>query len=61
MSPTEFILAFAICIVGACFYFWATRYLKNKVAEANKTEEYNRNKAAVGAITYSVAGLNRTI
>ena len=57
MDKSELISGIIFIIGVLTFYFWSKRYLKNKVAESGKTEEFKRNKAQMSAFLYPLIGL----
>ena len=50
------VLVVLLCIAGPTFFFWSQRYMKKKVAEAGKVEEYKQKKAAVMGVIYPIVG-----
>jgi nicotinamide riboside transporter PnuC len=57
MSNSEWLLSVIITVSFFSFYFWFKSYSKHKIAQANKTEEVERNKARIAVFLFPIVGL----
>ena len=46
-----------ICVASFGFYAWSQRYIKAKVAEANKVNEYKKLNSAWRGIVFPISGV----
>jgi uncharacterized iron-regulated membrane protein len=57
MSSLEWIAIIVIVAVWLSFVVWNQKRMKARIAAANKTQEFERNKARLAAVIYPLIGV----